>query len=259
MTVSSGTALVLGTFDGVHIAHTALVKEAAASGQGLRVTALTFDKVPGSVLGKNGKERQILTCEDKVALLRMAGVGDVIVLGFDKVLSSMEAEDFFKQMILSRCDARILAVGHDYRFGKGGRGDLPLLERLCEEAGIDLMVLDEMSIDGARISSTEIRRRICSGEPGAAARMLGRVHFLKATASAGRIVPDPAIELPPATVKFRTAVFRTMPVFSDYDGYDSIFWVDDGPGGPTLKVEAEGVLPSEGELYLLFGPRSGPV
>lgn len=259
MAGNKGTALVLGTFDGVHIAHKALVKEASALGRGLTVTALTFDKVPGSVLGKDGKERQILTCSDKVELLKRAGVEEVVVLGFDDDLSSMPAEDFFERIVLGRCRAKLLAVGHDYRFGKGGRGDVALLEVLCKRAGVDLVVLDEISIGGTRISSTEIRRRICAGEPEAAARMLGRVHFLKATATSGRIVPDPAIELPPAGVGFRTKFFTKLPVLEDFGCYDASFWVVDRSGGQELVIEPGSCVPSEGELYLLFGPRSGPV
>lgn len=252
-------AIALGTFDGVHIAHRMLIKQALAAKSGGKVIAVTFDRIPGSMFGKDGKMRQIVDCQDKLRLLYNAGAEEVKLLAFDEKLYSMSPEAFFEEIIVGRYGAGLLAVGHDYRFGRGGKGDVDLLQRLCIEQGVQLLVLGEMSMGDIRISSSEIRRRIASGQSLEAAEMLGRVHSFKAAGSGGSYLADEDLALPPAGMKFKTAVFADLPDFASFDEYDFIFWLEQSRDGYVIRLQGNAPILGKREIYLLFGPRAGQV
>lgn len=237
MPAATETAVVLGTFDGVHTAHARLIGETRAQASGGRVIAVTFDRIPGSVLGLDGKSQQIVSCEDKVMLLLRAGADKVRMLSFDKSLSSTEPEDFFRGIVLDELKAEVLAVGHDFRFGNRGRGDVGLLRRLCPEAGVRLLVMGELLNAGVRISSSEIRRRISSGDPIGAAEMLGRMHAFKVRAEGGRFVPERGYVLPPAGFCFKTVLTERLPLEADMS-----------------SCEGEAVLREEGQSAWFAGP-----
>lgn len=248
-------ALALGTFDGVHLAHRTLVESAAREAGTSGATAITFDRLPGSLLGKNGKTRQIVTLGDKIELLKRAGAGEVEVLRFDETLSNMEPEDFFEEHIVRKFKPATLTVGHDYRFGKHGRGDVALLERLCSNEGMEITVLEEIIKGGIRISSTDIRKRIASGQPEEAASMLGRVHFFKLQVLSGELVPLSGIELPPCDVAFKTALFENMPLLDSMEGLVDIFRLHAGKSGPRIELSAKIAKLATKGAYMLFGPR----
>lgn len=257
MPETRGRALALGTFDGVHLAHRTLVEKAAEAGGPNGATAVTFDRLPGSLLGTNGKTRQIVSLDDKVELLKKAGARDVEVLKFDEALSHMQAEDFFEGLIVRKFRPASLTVGHDYRFGRFGKGDVGLLERLCSRHRIAISVLDEIVKGGIRISSTEIRRRIAAGEPQEAAEMLGRWHFFKLRREGAMLIPEDGIELPPTGIEFRTAVFTRMPVTEgEFEGFDGSFVLS--AEGSSIKIKLSGIEPGVAEdgSYFLFGPRA---
>lgn len=253
MSAAERPVIALGTFDGVHAAHRALLAKARAAG-GAHVTALTFDRIPGMILGKNNKSRQIVTIEDKVELLKRAGADKVEVLGFDEGLSSMTAEDFFNQVIIGRYNAGAIAVGYDYRFGKGGAGNAHLLEMLCAASGVRLILMGEMSMAGVRISSSEIRRRISLGLVKETGEMLGREHFLKAYARRGALEPDLAIELPPVGMRFYGRVRHTMPPYFEEAAYDSKFWIEEMEQGTVIRSEIDVPIGSDAAIYLTLGP-----
>lgn len=257
MPETRGRALALGTFDGVHLAHRTLVEKAAEAGGPEGATAVTFDRLPGSLLGTNGKTRQIVSLDDKVELLKRAGASDVEVLKFDEALSHMQAEDFFESLIVRKFRPASLTVGHDYRFGRFGKGDVDLLEMLCSRHGIAIAVLDEIVKGGIRISSTEIRRRIAAGEPQEAADMLGRWHFFKLRRKDAMLMPEDGIELPPAGIEFRTAVFPEMPVIEGtFKGFDCSFVLSAGGSGVEIELSSMGPCDAEDGSYILFGPRA---
>ncbi len=246
------TAVVLGTFDGVHTAHARLIGETRAQSSGGRVAAVTFDRIPGSVLGMDGKSQQIVSCEDKVMLLARAGADEVRMLIFDRSLSATEPEDFFRRFILDELNAGTLAVGYDFRFGNRGRGDVELLRRLCSEADVRLLVMGELLRGGVRISSSEIRRRISSGDPAGAAEMLGRMHAFRVSASGGRLEPERGYVLPPAGLRFRTALLAELPLDADMSGCKGE--VQFNQEGELAWFEGSHPSSIEGVCYLAYGP-----
>jgi riboflavin kinase / FMN adenylyltransferase len=152
-------AVAIGTFDGVHLGHRRVIEEARATGLPVRV--LTFTPHPRVVLGN--LVELISSLERRLELLAELGVAETTVLDFTLEVSQQEPEDF---AALQLAGAGVVVAGEDFRFGRRRRGDLELLERL------GFAVRAVPLLEG--VSSTEIRRRLHSGEVGEAARLLGR-------------------------------------------------------------------------------------
>ncbi|MBR5109321.1 MAG: adenylyltransferase/cytidyltransferase family protein [Clostridia bacterium] len=161
----------LGFFDGVHLAHQALLRAAKQEGErlGLPVCAHTFDHAPGT------KGFELTTLAQREALLKRYGADMVSVSEFNDTMRRMRGDDFFRDVVLGCLNARHVVCGDDHRFGYMGGWGVKELRTLCEEAGIGLTVVAQVSLpDGQRISSTAIRRALQEGNTALAERMLGR-------------------------------------------------------------------------------------
>jgi riboflavin kinase/FMN adenylyltransferase len=165
-------AIAIGTFDGVHRGHQAVVAAAAASG--LVATALTFDPHPRIVLGN--RVELVTTLERRLELLVEAGAEDVLVVEFTPELMRLEPEEFAEQY-LRAIGGEAVAAGEDFRFGSRRRGDAALLERL----GFRVLAVPEVP----GVSSSAIRTALAQGDVVAAAAMLGRPYELDGTVVAG--------------------------------------------------------------------------
>ena len=165
-------AVAIGTFDGVHRGHLAVID--AARKAGLRTSVVTFDPHPRSVLG--GGVELLATLERRLELLEHAGVEDVLVLRFDEGLAALPADEFAERM-LRGIGAEVVAAGEMFRFGRGREGDLELLERL----GFDVRRVPLVE----NVSSTRVRELVHAGEIERAARLLGRPPEVEGTVVRG--------------------------------------------------------------------------
>jgi riboflavin kinase / FMN adenylyltransferase len=165
-------AVAIGTFDGVHRGHRAVVE--AAVGTGLAATVITFDPHPRVALGN--QVELITTLERRLELLADAGADSVLVAGFTPELQRLEPEQF-AESYLRAIGAEAVVAGDDFRFGRRRRGDLELLSSL----GFEIVPVPD--VDG--VSSTAIRTALHEGEVEAAARMLGRPYELDGVVVAG--------------------------------------------------------------------------
>lgn len=152
------TAVALGTFDGVHAGHKAVLEAAVNSGH--YSVAVAFRIPPKAYFLKEGV---VLTREDsKTALIKNIGIDSVDYLDFPDV-KDICAADFF-DYIYERYSPSLIVCGYNYSFGKGGVGNIALLKELCDEKGIELKVIDKIAIDGQVISSSFIRQLLKDGE-----------------------------------------------------------------------------------------------
>ena len=154
-------AVALGTFDGVHRGHRAVL--GAAQDAGRTPTVVTFDPHPRVAFGN--RVELITTLERRLELIAEAGIAETLVVPFDLELARLEPEEFAEQ-VLRALGAEVVLAGEDFRFGRGRRGDPALLREL----GFETRVVPDV----AGVSSTEIRRLVRAGEVGAAAGLLGR-------------------------------------------------------------------------------------
>jgi riboflavin kinase/FMN adenylyltransferase len=165
-------AVAVGTFDGVHRGHRAVIEAAKATG--LRSTVLTFDPHPRLVLGY---EVQLLTTlERRIELIEEIGPDELLVVDFTEALSRTEADAFVAE-VLAPIETSVVLAGEGFRFGAGRRGDVALLRRL------GLEVRPVPILDG--VSSSRIRELIGVGDVAGAAALLGRPFELEGVVVAG--------------------------------------------------------------------------
>ena len=165
-------AVAVGTFDGVHRGHRAVIEAATATG--LRSTVLTFDPHPRLVLGYG--VQQLTTLERRIELIEEIGPDELLVVEFTQALSRTEPEQFVAD-VLAPVGTRIVLAGEDFRFGAGRRGDAELLRRL----GIEVRPVP--ILEG--VSSSRIREFVAAGDVGGAAGLLGRPFELEGVVVAG--------------------------------------------------------------------------
>lgn len=154
-------AVAIGTFDGVHLGHRAVVRAAVDSG--IPPAVVTFQPHPRSVLGE-GVEL-LSTVERRLELLEACAVEDVLLLEFTPDLAALAPAEFARDVLLA-IGAEIVVAGAGFRFGRKREGDLALLREL----GIDARAVP--LVEG--VSSTRIRQHAHAGEVEAAAALLGR-------------------------------------------------------------------------------------
>jgi len=166
----AGVALALGNFDGVHLGHRALFKEAAEHG---RPGALTFEPHPGKVLQPELAPRLITPLPRKLQLLEGAGLDVVVVLPFTLDFARTPARDF-EAMLLDQARIRALIVGRDYTYGAQRAGTVATLTEAAMSRGAVVAVVEPVTVNGVVASSSRVREYILEGRVGAARALLGR-------------------------------------------------------------------------------------
>lgn len=170
----SGTVVALGNFDGLHIAHMAIIKKCHdyARTHDLKCGVLLFNEHTKHTI--NNISVPVITTEgQKLELLSGADMDFVYMRDFDKDFMRLTPEQFVRSLIdILHCEA--VCVGYDYRFGHKASGDAALLKELCEKSGIAAIVTDEIDCNGAAVKSTAIRELIKKGSVESAEQMLGR-------------------------------------------------------------------------------------
>ncbi len=177
----------LGCFDGVHLGHRALICHTiqAAMSKGLQSAVWSFDAPPKNYFSTN-KIKLLTTPEEKQNMCQRLGVNIFVCVPFDGEISSMSAEEFFEEILCRRMNSKQVVCGYNYRFGRGGKGDVALLNKLCREHGIELSVIPEVRVKNVSVSSSEIRQALSEGRVEDAELMLGRPYSLRAVVCDGQ-------------------------------------------------------------------------
>ncbi len=202
--------IALGLFDGVHLGHGALLRRAKERADALGVTAsaLTFATPPAQVL--SGVPVPLINTPSERATLmgRLYQIEDVIILPFDASFAALSWDAFLTRLLETYHACHIVA-GYDYRFGAGGMGDAARLRAFCASHAIGCDIVDQVSLDGVKVSSTHIRTLLASGSMEEAARFLGHWHYLELPVMSGHQlgrtigaptinqIPSPGALLPP--------------------------------------------------------------
>jgi len=181
--LSSPTVTTIGTFDGVHLGHRAIIeatiKEAARTEQPSLL--LTFDVHPREVLRPDEPLEALTTIDDKLELLAESGLDYICVLEFRRIVR-LSAIDFYTQVLRDKAQVNHLLVGENFRFGAGASGDAAWLRAAgAETMSVTVFPLEKTA--GGTISSTTIRGHLRDGTVGKIPPLLGRYIALS-----GRVV-----------------------------------------------------------------------
>ena len=183
-----GSVACIGAFDGLHLGHRALVRQAVARARALEVGAVAvgFEPLPREFFARDAKPPRLMLPRAKIEGLRELGADAVGLLRFDAKLAAMPAEAFVRELLVERLGVREVWVGPGFRFGHGREGDLALLRRLGEGAGFEAQAIEPVLLDGERVSSTRIRAALAVGDFDLAGRLLGRRYALGGHVVRGR-------------------------------------------------------------------------
>lgn len=197
-----GAVVTLGTFDGVHRGHLAVLAEVTSrsAANGLRNVLVTFDPHPLAVVNPAAAPKLLTLPDEKQDLVTAAGIEEFVVLPFTAAVAQLDAEAFVARL-REAYEMRELVMGYDHGFGRGRGGDVELVRRLAQSDGFAVTVVDAVRDNGQPISSTLIRTAIAHGDLEAAARWLGRRYGIRGTvvrgAGRGRTIGIPTINLAP--------------------------------------------------------------
>ena len=179
--VPAGALIALGCFDGLHLGHLALLRNAAEAAGRMGI--------PFGVWSPRGAKKApaLYAPEEKAARLEELGASFYAEEDFARV-KDMTAREFFEGVLIGRYRAAALACGANFSFGRGREGDAQTLGRFCGEAGIPLYVTETLDLDGEPVSSAAVRRALREGDPGRAEKMLGRPYGFHTEVAEGRHV-----------------------------------------------------------------------
>lgn len=167
----SGAVLCIGTFDGVHLGHQAVIRRAVevAASEGLPAVLLTFDRHPAHVLAPDRCPKAVASLDENLTQFSRIGVQVALVLAFTRELSQTTADEFFQRVMVDHVRAKKIVVGHDFAFGKGRKGTP---EWLAER--IETEVVPPFMLEGNRVSSSAVRSEVAEGRVEHAGVLLGR-------------------------------------------------------------------------------------
>lgn len=182
------TILTLGTFDGVHIGHSAILKKLTQNTNNgeFESTVLTFFPHPRMVLQGKSDLKLLNTINEKIDLLEKIGIENLIIHPFDESFAQLSAEEFVKTVLVDQLHIQKIIIGYDHRFGKNRTADINDLVSFGTQYGFEVEQISAQEIDAISISSTKIRNALELGDIDLANQYLGYSYFLSGTVVKGK-------------------------------------------------------------------------
>ena len=172
----TGSAVAIGNFDGIHLGHQAVIREAGriAHDAGIPWAVLTFEPHPREVFSPDGDPFRLTPFRIKTRQIEELGVDALFVLHFDPDFAKLSANDFITRVLIDGLAARHVVSGYDFVFGNKRAGNCELLLHKGKEQGFGFTCVSAVD-DGEKVySSTRVRKYLAAANPIGAAGVLGR-------------------------------------------------------------------------------------
>ncbi len=182
------TIVTLGTFDGVHLGHAAILKKLTQNTQNetFESTVLTFFPHPRMVLQGKSDLKLLNTINEKIELLEKIGIDNLIIHPFDKKFAELDAKAFVSTILVDQLRVQKIIIGYDHRFGKNRTANIDDLINFGNQYGFEVEQISAQEIDEISISSTKIRTALEEGDIQLANEYLGYRYFLSGTIVKGK-------------------------------------------------------------------------
>jgi len=253
-----GCVLTVGTFDGVHRGHVAVLDELAAEGRrrGLPTVLVTFDPHPLRIVRPETAPRLLTTPAEKVEILAQSELDYLAFFRFTPALAAYSPRRFVEEILLRQMAMRHFVIGYDHGFGRGRSGDVDTLRDIGREAGFGVDVVPPVAGPAGPISSSRIRRSLEEGDVAAAAASLGRPYSLAGTVvrgeGAGRRLGFPTANLQldsPDKLLPHEGIYAVRAALHDRYG-DGVLHLGPRPTFPGLGPSIElHLFDFDGDLY----------
>ena len=170
------SVVTIGSFDGVHIGHQAILQQVKEAAERLQVpsVAMTFEPQPREYFSAERAPARLMRLREKIDTLLATGVDRAVCLQFNRQLRNLSADDFVEQVLVRGLGVQSLIVGDDFHFGCDRRGDFALLTEQGKRYGFDVQDTATVEVDGCRVSSTLVREVVERADFTRAAELLGR-------------------------------------------------------------------------------------
>jgi riboflavin kinase/FMN adenylyltransferase len=243
-----GGVVAIGSFDGLHLGHRALIaatrEQAARAGR--PALLLSFEPLPREFLVPGDPPARLTNLRERVRLLQGSGLDALVLLRFDARLRGMDGAAFV-DLLRGRLQVAGVVVGHDFHFGRGGAANANFLREAGARHGFGVEVIAPVAADSARVSSSGIRAALAARDLAGAARLLGRPYSMR-----GRVVPGQQLGrtwgFPTANIRMRRRRVPLAGIFAV-----RVRGIDDGPGGRAYGgVASLGTRPTVGGVEPLL-------
>lgn len=210
---STGCALTIGNFDGVHRGHQAMLAllQNEARHRGVPTCAMTFEPHPRDFFAAVHRKPElaparIATLRDKLEELARCGVDQCVVLPFNQRLAALPPQAFIEDILVRSLGVKYVLVGDDFRFGAQRAGDYAMLDAAGERHGFDVARMQSYEVHGIRVSSSAVREALADGDMERVAALLGRPYAISGHVVHGRKLGRQLAESAPG----RGDGFRTL-------------------------------------------------
>ncbi len=250
--------VALGVFDGVHLGHRRLLDQARAEAMArdALTVALTFDRDPDEVLHPDAEVARLLEPGERFSRLHACGADVVVVVEFNDATARMSPESFLDSVLQRCCEPIAVHVGHGFRFGSSGSGDVRTLVRWGTERGVQVREHPLLRVRGDIVSSTRIRTLIATGAVEQAAELLTAPHRITGTVVEGRRkgaelgFPTANVRPPRRMAVPADGVYAGRAFVSDGSAWPAAIFVGAPPTFPATQhlIEAH-LIGFTGDLY----------
>lgn len=196
-----GSAVTIGSYDGIHLGHQRLLERLRSHGVrlGRPTMMMTFEPLPREHLAAAAPPPRLTSWRERWRLLSSSGLDYQWVLHFSEALRNLSGQAFV-ELLHRELRASVVVVGHDFRFGRHGEATAEMLERAGAQFGFEVDVVEPVMNDGVRVSSSGIRAALARGDMSHAERWLGRPYSMS-----GRVIEGSHLG---RTLGFATANLR---------------------------------------------------
>lgn len=253
--INERLCIALGTFDGVHIGHKKIIQDVVNTSRekNIKSAVLTFNNHPNSILKPDEKIMLITDNNVKANILSSLGIDYLIFVKFDSEFANIDAKEFIR-ILKNKFNAEVLACGYNYTFGKKGKGNIQLLQKLKNEFGYELHVIDRVAFHNHIISSSIIRKKIEAGKISEANILLGYKLFYTGIVKKGKELGR-RLGFPTANIEIiinsclKNGVYITN-TYIEGKMYNSVSNVGYNPtvGNDKRNIETH-ILNFDGDLY----------
>ena len=252
------SVITIGTFDGVHIGHKAILKRLVetAKTDGLDSVVLTFFPHPRMVLQKDTDIKLINTIDERSELLEKTGIDHLIIHPFTHAFSRLTALEYVRDILVNKLKAKKIIIGYDHRFGRNRNANIEDLKEFGKVYDFEVIEISAKEIDDVAVSSTKIRKALDEGEIETANNYLGYNFMISGEVVKGKALGR-TINYPTANLELKEK-YKLVPKYGVYIVKSKIhgrelFGITSIGTNPTVKGKERTIethfLDFEGELY----------
>lgn len=198
------SVVTIGTFDGVHLGHKAILKRLVEAGkkENLDSVVLTFFPHPRMVLQQNSDIKLINTIDERTGLLEQTGLDNLVIHPFTHAFSRLTALQYVRDILVNSLKAKKIIIGYDHRFGRNRTANIDDLKEFGKTYDFEVEEISAKELDDVAISSTKIRKALNAGDVEAANNYLGYNFMISGEVVRGKAIGR-TINYPTANLKLR--------------------------------------------------------